>query len=63
MSGETDGISGIRNRLARRQLRLTKERTTGNGIRGQSRRRELYLGSAKTLHEALEQTLQLEVMK
>jgi hypothetical protein len=37
--------------------------TTGNGIRGRSRRQELRLGSQKTLHETLEQTLELEAVK
>jgi hypothetical protein len=58
-----EGINGIRNRGAGRQLLLRKERTTGNGIRGRSRRQELRLGSVKTLHEVLGQTLELEVVK
>jgi hypothetical protein len=35
--------------------------TTGNRIRGRSRRQELRLGSMKTLYEALVQTLVSEV--
>jgi hypothetical protein len=58
-----EGINGIRNRGAGRQLILRKERTTGNGIRGRSRRQELRLGSVKALHEVLGQTLELEVVK
>jgi hypothetical protein len=39
------------------------EMTTGIGIRGRSRRQELHLGSMITLHEALQQTLEEEVVK
>jgi hypothetical protein len=55
--------NGIRDRGAVWQLRLRKDTTTGNGIRGQSRRQELHLGSKKTLYETLGQTLELEVVK
>jgi hypothetical protein len=55
--------NGMRNRGTRRQLHLRKERTTGNGISGRSRRQELCLGSVKYLYEALGQILELEVLK
>jgi hypothetical protein len=55
--------NGIRDRGAIRQLHLRKEMTTSNGIRGWSRRQDLYLGSVKALHETRGQALQFEFTK
>jgi hypothetical protein len=44
-----EGSNGIRNRGVKEQLRLWKEKTTGNCIRERSRRQKLRLGSQKTL--------------
>jgi hypothetical protein len=54
---------GSRDRGLRQQLRLRKTTTTGNGIRGRSRRQELCPRSQKILYETLGQTFKLEVMK
>jgi hypothetical protein len=58
-----EGINDIRNRGTRQPLRLRKERITSNSIKRRSRRQELCFRSVKTLHEALQQTLELEVVK
>jgi hypothetical protein len=58
-----EGINCIRNQGARWHICPMMERTTDNGIRGRSRRQELCVGSVKTLHEALRQTVKLEVVK
>lgn len=55
--------TGIRDLGPIWQLCLRKKMTSGNGIREQSRRQELHLGSVKTLYEARGQTLVLEVVK
>jgi hypothetical protein len=55
--------NGIRDHGAFQQLRLRKEMITENGIRGQTSRQELCLGSMKTLYEVLGQTLESEVVK
>jgi hypothetical protein len=52
------GNKGIRDRSARQQLRLRKERSTSKGIRGRSRRQEPHLG-----RKAREQSHELEVAK
>jgi hypothetical protein len=74
----TQGNSGSRQKLAADRRRLTPRavpalckkssrrgrfKTAGNGIRGRSRSKELRLGNKKTLYEALEQTLDSEVVK
>jgi hypothetical protein len=55
--------NGIRDRDVTEQLCLRKDRRTGNGIRGWSRRQELCLGSTRTLYEACGQTHMLEIVK
>jgi hypothetical protein len=74
----TEGDGGSRPKLAPARGRLTSRavpalrkgrsrwglgKTTGNGIRGRSRRQELRLGSRKAANDALGQTLELEVVK
>lgn len=60
---QPESNTGIRNRCARGQLRLRKEKTTGSSIRGRSRRQDVRLGGQKILYEILGQTLDLEVVK
>jgi hypothetical protein len=57
------GNNSIREQGSKQQLRLRKKTTTGNSIRGRSRRQELYWRSQKRLYETLGQTFKLEVMK
>jgi hypothetical protein len=54
-------INGLRNQGSRQQLRLRKERTTGSGIRGRSRRQELHLGSRSALNKTFRKTVELEI--
>jgi hypothetical protein len=57
------GITGIRNQGSRQQLRLRKEKTTGNGIRGWCRRQEPHLGSRTTFNKTFMKTVVLEIAK
>jgi hypothetical protein len=58
-----EGSNGIRDRDVKEQLCLRKERTTGNGIRGWSRRRRLQLVSTGNVNETFRETLELEITK
>jgi hypothetical protein len=57
------GIIRIRNQGSRQQLHLKKERTTGNGITGQSRRQEPHLGSRTTPNQTFRKTAEQEIAK
>jgi hypothetical protein len=59
--GKPEGITGERNKVSRQQLCLRKHRTTGDSIRGQSRRQEPRLGSRTTLGRIFWKTVELEV--
>jgi hypothetical protein len=62
--GSRKKLAAARRRLIRRAFPARRKggscrgpsKTTGNSIRGRSRRQELHLGSKKTLYEALGQT-------
>jgi hypothetical protein len=58
-----EGNTGIRNQGSRQQLHLKKERTTGNGIRGWSRRQEPCLGSRTTLDNTFRKIVEWEITK
>jgi hypothetical protein len=58
-----EGISGMRNQGSRQQLCLRKERTTGSGIRGWSRRQEPCLEKRTILNKTSRKTAGLEVAK
>jgi hypothetical protein len=47
---QSESSNGIQDRGSRRQLCLRKDRATGNGIRGRSRRQEPRLGSRTTIN-------------
>jgi hypothetical protein len=58
-----EGSKGIRKQGSRQQLRLRKEVTTGNSIRGRSRRQELGLRSKRTYGRFFGKTIRLEIVK
>jgi hypothetical protein len=60
---QLESVAGLRNQGLREQLRLRKERATGNDINGRRRRQELRLGSQKTFYATLGQTLEFGVVK
>jgi hypothetical protein len=64
---ETSGATGMQqwntDQGSRRQLRLRKETTTGNGITGRIRRQEPHLGSKTTFGRIFRKTVELEVAK
>jgi hypothetical protein len=60
---QPESIAGVRNEGSRQQLRLRKERVTGNDIKERSRSQELSLGSQKTFYETLGQTLEFGVVE
>jgi hypothetical protein len=58
-----EGINGIRNQGSRQQLHLRKDRTTGNGVIGWSRRKDPHLGSRTTFGRIFRKTVELEIAK
>jgi hypothetical protein len=53
--------NGIRDRHVKEQIRLKKERTTSNGIRGRSRRQQVLLDSRGNVNKTFRETLGLEI--
>jgi hypothetical protein len=56
-----EGITGIRNQGSVQQLRLRKERTTCNSVRGWSWRQQPHLESRTTLIKTFRETLALQI--
>jgi hypothetical protein len=49
--------------LRKGRIRRASDKTTGNGIRGRSRRQQLRLGSERAFNKTVKQPLELEVAK
>jgi hypothetical protein len=57
------GSDRIGDRDVKEQLRLRKERTTGNGIRGRRKRQQLRLESTGNFNDTFRETLGLDIAK